>query len=40
MRHFEFMSAQTARNTRPTISLAVYLRLTRMFVCCGPPTSL
>lgn len=39
MRNLRFMGAHSARNSRPNISLSVYLRLTRMFVCCGPPAS-
>jgi hypothetical protein len=34
------MSIYSGRNKRAHISIAVYLRLTRMDVCCGPPASL
>ena len=33
------VSIYSGRNKRAHISIAVYLRLTRMDVCCGPPVS-
>jgi hypothetical protein len=34
------ISIYSGRNKRARISIAVYLRLTSMDVCCGPPASL
>jgi hypothetical protein len=34
------LSSYSGRDPRALISIAVYLRLTRMDVCCGPPPSL
>ena len=37
VRHYRAMHGIAGRNVRANIALDVYLRLTKMFVCCGPP---
>ncbi len=33
------MSNTSSKPSRANIAIDVYLRLTRMFVCCGPPAN-